>query len=57
MIAESRPANRYGTRSRSQIKTDDGWTVALAPPILGKLGGLGGASREPTPEVWRLVDW
>ncbi len=31
--------------------------VTLSATILAELGGLGGASREPTPEVWRLVDW
>jgi len=31
--------------------------VALSATILAELGGVGAASRELTPEIWRLIDW
>ncbi len=31
--------------------------VTLAATILAELGGVGAASHDQTPEVWRLVDW
>lgn len=31
--------------------------VTRSATILAELGGLSTASRDPTPEVWRLVDW
>ena len=31
--------------------------VARSASILAELGGFGTSAREPTPEVWRLVDW
>jgi len=43
--------NAAGRRSDAIVE------VARSATILAELGGLGAASREPTPEVWRLVDW
>jgi len=43
--------NAAGRRSDAIVE------VARSATILAELGGLGAGSREPTPEVWRLVDW